>query len=516
MKVRLALILAALAAALVVAGCGGGAGSSSDPASLAPPDSPVFVEVTRPEGEAARNVESLAKRIAGVEDLGGLILSEIESSSEESGNEFDYAKEVQPWLGERAGIFLQKYDGSDFSQIGLGVETTDSEAAKEFIEKKLEEGDEAPEDGSYEDVDYEVADEGRVYGVIGDFLAVAEDTPTFKKMVDASDGESLADQDSYATAIAEAPSDSVALVFADIGNLVEQDGEAIDAETKAGLKILGIEPKNATAVASLIPGSDSIELDLGTDVLVESPPSGDASALLGTMPADSVAALASPEAGKAFGQLVDRIDREGLPSEGVKPHELKAVLASTGLQLDSIGKSIGDLAIFLEGSSESDLGGSVVLEATDATQAKNTIANIGLYLRAAEVPGVTALAGKLSGFSIRSPDLGSKPLVIATNGKRLAVAYGLPAATKAFAEAGGTLADDPVYKEAVASLGGTPISGFAAGPAALRLASGLISTKDREGFEEARPYLSKITYLALGSESSDKVGKAKLIVGVGE
>ncbi len=107
--------------------------------------------------------------------------------------------------------------------------------------------------------------------------------------------------------------------------------------------------------------------------------------------------------------------------------------------------------------------------------------------------------------------------MIAAQGERIAIAYGLPAATRALAtDSGQTLADSPTYKEAVSALGGTPITGFVDGPAALNLASALIPADEEEGFLEAKPYLNKIDYLAIGSGASGELATAKLIAGIGK
>jgi hypothetical protein len=122
----------------------------------------------------------------------------------------------------------------------------------------------------------------------------------------------------------------------------------------------------------------------------------------------------------------------------------------------------------------------------------------------------------VSGFSIRSADLGPKPLVIAAKGERMAIAYGLPAASMALATGSGqTLADSPTYKEAASALGSTPITGFVDGHAALKLASALVPS-DEEGFSEAKPYLTKIDYVAIGAGSSGDRATAKLIAGIGK
>jgi len=515
MKARLFLPVVLAAAALLAAGCGGGESSSSDPATLAPPKSPLFIEVAvQPEGEVKSNVESLAQSIAGIDDLGGLIVSELESSADSDDEELDYEKEVAPWLGERGGLIFQEYDGEDFTGYGVAIQSTDAGATQDFIDKQAEADDEVPEEGSYEGVDYQTDEDGDTVGLIGDFLVIAEGAEAFEAMVDASDGESLADVDAFSDTVAAAPSDSFADIFVDVGGLIEQSGGSIDPEAKQFLHSAGIEPADATAVASLIPGSDQIEIDFSSDLSGENPPTGDASALLGTLPGDSVAAFAAAGFGESFGEALDEIDANGIPGE-VPPNQFKSTLKEAGIDVEKIAGSVGDLAVFAEGSSESTLAGAAVLLTKGSSEATNTVANIGTLLRATGTPGVTTITGKASGFSIRSADLGPKPLVVAAEGERIAIAYGLPAAKRALAtDSGDTLADNAVYEEAVGALGDTPIGAFVDGPAALKLATVLMPPD--EDFREAKRYLAKIDYLAIGSGSSGDLTTAKLIAGIGE
>jgi hypothetical protein len=155
------------------------------------------------------------------------------------------------------------------------------------------------------------------------------------------------------------------------------------------------------------------------------------------------------------------------------------------------------------------------METSGSKEATNTVANIGLLLRASGTPGVTALSGKATGFSIRDPELGSQPLVVAAKGERIAISYGLAASTQALsAGSGSTLASNPEYKQAVTALDGTPISGFVNGGAAVALAKNLIPADDAAEFEDAMPYLEKISYLAIGAGSSGDEATAKLIAGL--
>ena len=331
-------------------------------------------------------------------------------------------------------------------------------------------------------------------------------------MVDASDGENLAGEEAFTTATSQAPEDSAADVFADIGGLIEESGGEIDAETETFLDAVGIEPDEATAVASLVPGSDQIEIDLSTDVSGDNPPSGDASELLGSLPATSVAAFASAEFGKRFNEGIDQIDKEGIPGS-VPPNQLKKSLKQSGIDLESIASSIGDVGGYVTGNSEKTLGGAMVLTTDDETQAKNTVANIGLFLRSTGVSGITKISQGASGFSIRDAELGRQPVVVVAKGSKIAIGYGLAPTLAGFQESGKTLADAAPYKEALEALGDTPPAIFVDGGSALRLAKNLMPPGEEE-FEEAEQYLQKIEYLALGSEASDDLATAKLIVGI--
>src|SRR4051794_39283771 len=230
-------------AALLVAGCGGDSGSSeSDPAEAAPPGASVFVAAQiQPDSEIAENVDSLAEKIAGIDSVGALIAGELENSASEAGSEIDFDKEVQPWLGDEAGIFLQEYDGEDFQGAGGALQVTDEGEAEEFVDKQTEESGESYDDGEYEGVDFKVDEDDATVGFTEGLLMYAENERIFKQMVDALDGENLASAESFADTSDEAPDDSVGDVYVDIGALIQETGQGIDDETRIGFELLGIE-----------------------------------------------------------------------------------------------------------------------------------------------------------------------------------------------------------------------------------------------------------------------------------
>jgi hypothetical protein len=511
------LILIAVAAAIAFAGCGGGGGASADPATLVPAKAPVYIEATiTPQGDLRSNIESLARNVGGVDNLGALVLEEAEKAAANSEGSFEYAKDVEPWLGEKGGLYLESYDGNNFNGYGIAVQSTDNEAAQEFIDKFVKTDSGGPlKKSSYEGVDFEVeTKDGEALGIVGEFVVFAENEKSFKAMVDASKGESLSEQDAFTSAMGAASSESLADVFVEVGGLIEQTPGTINPETELFLESAGLEPREATAVASLVPGSNQLEIDFASDVGGKNPPSGDASGLLGSLPGDSFAAFASADFGKRFSEAIDRIDANGIPGQ-IEPNELKSAMSAAGIDLERLGASVGDLGVFAQGNTENNLTGAVVLTTKGSREAANTVSNIGLLLRATGTPGVTAISGKATGFSVRSPSLGRQPLVVAAEGSRIAISYGLAASAQALtASKGATLAEDHAYKEAVAALGDTPITGFVDGPAALQLATDLLGQRqEKQSFEAAQPYLEKVAFAAIGAGSDGELSTAKVIVG---
>lgn len=508
---RLISICAALAALALGAGCDGGSSSSSDLAGVVPPATRILVQgAVRPSGELKTNTDEVAKRIGGIDNLGNFVVEKLEENARGEGESFDYEKEVQPWVGEKAAL---GWENGETDEPLIAVESTDTAATQKFIDHQASQSKKPYEDSSYEGVDFKVGGkDDNALGVIGDFFVAAEDESVFKAAVDASNGESLADEESFQSAMDGAKEGSLADVYVDVGGLLKESGDEIDPQARQFLDSAGIDPSEATAIASVVPGSDQVEVDLSSNLGGQEAPSGDASELLGAMPAGSFAAFAVSGFGHELTEAIDRLDKTGVPGQ-IPPGQLKSGLKQTGVDVEKIVSSLGDAAVFAEGRGKSNLGGALILTTKEAAQAKETVGSLGTLLRATQTPGVSAINGKASGFSIRSKELGPQPLVVVAAGERIAIGYGVKPTLKGVSESGRKLADDPIYKEAVEALGDTPISAFVDGTGALALARSLVPTSD-SGFREAVPYLSKISSLALGSGSEGDLTTARLIVGL--
>jgi hypothetical protein len=515
--IRTRLLLSALAAsaAIAIAGCGGG-DSSSDLAGFASPGALVFAEgELMPSGELKSNADSVASRIAGVDNLGDLIVEKLEDNSGEDGKPVDFAREVEPWLGERGALAFDGVEDGDPTELVMAIETTDPAAAREFVDDRAEESKPPARAGSYEGVEFKVGgSEGQAVGVVEDFLVVAEDEGVLRAAVDAWQGDALADESRFQDAISAASDGSLADVYLDLGGLLEESKGNVDPQALEVLQSSGVALEEATAVASVIPGSDEIQIDLSSDLGgAEPPPGGDASALIGTLPGNSFAALGFSEFGDQLKEALDELDESGVPGQ-LPPNQLKSSLASVGIEVDKIADSLEDGAIFARGDSKRSLGGAMVLTASSG-EAAQAIEDFSELLTKSATAGVTAVSSDgASGVLIHASELGDRPIAMLSEGDRVAIGYGLaPALAGLQTESGKTLSSAPSYKAAVAALGKTPISGFVDGPAALGLAEALVP-RSEEGFWEARPYLKKIEFVAMGSGEDDDVATAKLIVGL--
>jgi hypothetical protein len=520
-KFRYAIPVLAVIATLFVAGCGSSSddssgGSGSGLAAIAAPGSLVFAEgQLQPQGELKQNADSVAKRFTGGEGLGDFIISELESSARQDGESLDFASEVEPWLGKEGGVAFERLIDGDLSEPLIAIETTNAKATQEFVDKSTKGSDDPSKDVSYEGVGFKVGgSEDDALGVIGEMLVLADSEKEFKAAIDASQGDSLAGEDRFQETVSAASNGSLADIYVDVGGIIEQSDDKIDEQTQEVLQSAGIDPSEATAVASLIPQANQIVVDLSSDLGGEKAPAGDASKLLGSLPARSFAGFAFSDFSEQLEEAIDNLDETGIPPD-LEPGELKSSLAQAGVDLDKIAASLEEGAVFAEGSDLNSLGGAMVVTSS-SSEAADAIGSLGTLLRGARVPGVTVVSGKASGFSIRSGELGNKALVVIGKGDRIAVGYGLAQALAGLnAGSGPTLSGTSGYKAAVAALGKTPISAYIDGPAALDLAEALVP-RSKTDFWEAVPYLKKVSYIGLGSGTDGELATAKLIAGIGK
>jgi hypothetical protein len=509
-----ALIYVNLAAVvLAVSGCGGGGGGlgSDDPASLAPADSPIYIQgVLRPRGRLKAKVESLASTITRLDDPTAKLIDLVDQGLREShplsGKRLTFAKDVEPWLGQRAGIFVR--DFADRTSAAGIVQTTDPQAARRFLDDSEEKGD---KESSYRSVHYLIdGGDGTAAGLVGKFMVIGTQKG-FKAAVDVSKGDEdpLGEEGRLTDTLDEASSGSLVDAYFDL----ERVTDAIRANNRQGAQ--GLEgaigdTSGKTALASLVPSSDSAELDISTNAS-RNVQFADLSSLIESLPADSFATIGVSDLGGRIERAINQLEGTGIA--GIGRTAIDQQLAVAGLNLDDITSALGDLAVFAKGADKGSLQGAGVITTDDPAAARKLVNRLTeLALRSGQSGISRASVG--TGFSVRDADLGRQPLTITTDGKRIAIGYGKQATEQALSAAGGrTLADDPTYKQAVDALGGGGIFGYVSLPKVFQLADALGAIRD-PGYQQVRPYLHRLSYAVLGSGEQGDRSTSKIIVGV--
>ena len=338
---------AVLAAALVFAGCGGSGSSGSDLASFA---AARIARLRRRHGAAHGGAE-VERRIARQERRRDRQPRRLrsspnsKSSSREDGEPFDFAKEVEPWLGEKAAVFFERLRRRNSPNRSSSCRSTDTARDREFIDSPSQ-AEQGPLQGC-------LLRRGRLQGRRLrrhrdrrgrriPRLRRRRKQPSRTRSTPPTANRSptkLAIQD----AISDASDGSLADVYVDVGGLIKASGGNGINPQAAGdpRKSAGVEPDEATAVASVVPG-----LRPGRGRPQQQPrrrqkrPAATPPALLGSLPADSFAAFAAAGFGEQLKEAIDRLDAEGIPGQ-VPPNQLKSTLSATGIDLDKIGGFAG-------------------------------------------------------------------------------------------------------------------------------------------------------------------------------
>ena len=522
-------ILAAGLAALVISACGGSSDDSgaTELAKYAPADSPVFIEgAVQPSSDVAANVDSITETLAGV-NVGDLIKDSISSDSD---GEVDFDTDVQPWLGENAGIFVEfdpasfadsatgggissltaeagepaitSYDPeTDGEKYGLIVETTDADAAKAFIDKQIaSDPDMDSTEGEYEGFSYTVEADGTTGGIVDDNLVMASTEDVFKSAIDASKGDNLADTDAFKDLSGKAADGALATVYtANDPYLAALKEQGLDF---GGLyEALGISLEGSGTVVSLVPEADEISMkgytNAGSDLT-----SGDPSALIETFPADSIVALGSGDVGSNATKIMDALNSEGIPGL-LEPGQVdKAINEASGqIDIKGIVDSLETVAFFMNGTNERNLGGALVATSSNIEPIESSLRGISSLVGLAGDASVRPLPGGVAGFRVFTEDLPGRPVVIGVKDDRMVIGVGMKASLNALTGSGQTLADSDAYRAADASTEEAGLDMFAdpANIAKLVVSEG---AGEPEALEIAK-IVRKFQFMAAGSSDSE-------------
>jgi hypothetical protein len=513
-----ALSLAALCLlAVAVAACGGGsAAGEGDPATAVPRDTLFYADVVvRPEGDLREDALDAAGKVLRTDDPEARIRELVERAFQEAAaGELDYDRDVKPWLGERAGLWASGPGADRQPQAVLLLAATDTEKAQQAIDDVLRRSGETLRRGSHHDAEYQVAEDTAV-GVVGDFVAIGTEGG-MRRTIDASEGDSLAEQERYRTAVEGLEDERLAHFFADTKGLLalaEREDPAFREQMRQLRSIIPFDRFPPAAGAFMADGS-RLALDItarGTcDLGRLGAFTGAASTpLLRELPAGSWAAAGSPKLGETMRVTFEQLG--GAIGATVMREQVRREL---GLDLErDVFSWMGDVAFFVRGTTVDTIDGGAVIQVTDEDRAADAFGKIvgALRTRANLDPQPLKLEGADAAFSMQVGGSG-RPAVLARGNGRVVAAFGEGAAREGL-DAGEKLGDSDVYEQA------TEVLGDDVEPAMLLSLPAVLSRVDATGdadpdFERVRPFLEAYTVFAMGGSVDGSTARYRIGAGL--
>ncbi|HEV2974100.1 MAG TPA: DUF3352 domain-containing protein [Solirubrobacteraceae bacterium] len=559
----LAAVLAV--ASLAAAGCGSGAsGTSIDPARAVPASAPLYAGAfVRPTGSLKSSARAAATALTHQSDPYLRLLAALQTPGSSA---LDYGKDVAPWLGPRAGVFLTATGGSEERAVdrlvtlieqgilgsssggafpfaahsvegAIVLDTRDAAKARSFL------GQLAARAGahavSYRGVSYEANAAGIAFGIVSRLAVIGTETGV-RAVIDTTDGgPSLAAATTYAKLTSAAPAGALANVYA---NATAFGGSSAQASVSSFSLLAGGGYVNV----SLVPSASSIAVDadaLGTETgnvpggLFAS--SSAAATALGELPGESWLAVGLGGVGHSLGADVGAI--EGLvsvggtlsgsgsaaPSAGIS---VKGLLGGILAPLRALGAEnaktkrefaswMGSAGLFASGTGLLELKGGVVIDSTDAARSRAAVAELGALLQSggasvqsAKVPGTeAAVAVRLSGLPVALDVAAGKN---AGGQARFVIGLGEQSVQDALSPSS-TISGSAPYGTASAALGqGYRPSAIVDVPTLLGLLEGVGLSED-PSVAPFVPYLRSLSTVSAGGGSlGNGIERLRLVVGL--
>ena len=487
---RLYLLALVALTLLVAAGCGSSShpgGTEADPATAVPASAPLYVgAVVRPAGSQQSEALAAGKALTGTANPYRRLLGALRTPGSPP---LDYARDVAPWLGPRAGLFARTLHSAGallaplsagltgsgaiaplpFSSGGLDgalvMDTRDAGAARSFLATQAKRA--GAHASSYRGVSYEVSPGGVAFGLVGRFAVIGSEAG-LRAVIGATQGEAaLSAAPGYSKLAGSAPSGAIAHLYVSPGSASAEGGS-----TRALLEALGGARKT---YVSLTVASGSLRLDVDTlpegnarrGVLSADPQAAQA---LSELPAESWLGIGVGHAGSSLSGVAAAI--AALSSltgkeEGGGPISLGSLVAGLTGPLKVLGADtaaarrdyrswMGPAGIFASGASVLELHAAVSISSSDAARSRAAVGKLGAALRSAgdEVTRAS-IPGTEAALSVRLPGVPLGLYVAAgpsASGPKFVLALG-EASVAAALSPSATLAGAPAHAAAASALG---------------------------------------------------------------
>jgi hypothetical protein len=562
----LAAALATLlgAGSLGIAGCGSGSpGSSVDPARAVPASAPLYAgAVVRPTGSLQAAARGSAKALTHQSDPYLRLLGALQTPG--SGT-LDFGKDVAPWLGPRAGVFLTATGGSEEGAVNrlvtlleqglLGsssgsfpfadrsvegaivLDTRDAAKARSFVQKLATRA--GAHAVSYRGISYRTTVNGISFAIVTRLAVIGTDSGVRAVIDTTSGGPALASAPAYSKLAAAAPSGALANVYANAGAF----GGSGAQRPVSGLALLA---GGGYVNATLVPAPSSITVD--ADALpapTGAAPGGlfsagaQASRALGELPGESWLAVGLGDVGHTLGADVGAI--EGLASLGGKASATSAESTSGGFSVKGLLAGIlaplralggenaatrrefaswmGSAGLFTSGTGLLELRGGAVIDSNDAARSRAAVGRLGAILRAggasvqsAKIPGTeAAVAVHLSGLPAELDVAAGR----ASNGRaKFVIGLGEQSIETALKPSSALSAATPLGTASAALGQGFAPSAIVDFPTLLGLFEGVGLSED-PSVAPFVPYLRSLTTLSAGERNlGNGIARLRIVVGL--
>lgn len=521
---RLCALAATGAALVALAGCGDEDSAENQVSAAIPADAVFFGQVVvRPEGEDRERLEALLEPFLDSEGDGATLEERFDQLLAEEEAGITYEEDIEPWLGEHAGFWAADFgdagliapeDEPDDGAYSFAVEVTDEEAATEFAQGSAESAEVEIEELSYEGVDL-LIDEDNQGIAVTDGLLIGGTEKGLEASIDALAEGGLADEevDADAEATMELEEGTIGAFYLDMAAIfdyAEAEGGIDPEEREAFDRIApGFAEQPLTGALSL--GDDSVALDLALGSFPAAFGSFAETPLLGELPAGSLAAFGGADLGEGYTRSLELLS-ELSASEGPQLDRIyQGFEREAGFPLQDVLDAVGDVAVFVRGTSPFDLDGAGVIETRDPQLTQTLLGRLQrLIAREGQARLGPAPPGSDAGFSVASPDL-PQPIEVVQRDDRVVIGYG-SAATEDALEPEDTLADSEPFESARAGFGDEQgLAAFVDLTGAVELAS--VGAAFSPELSSAMPYLERLTYLAYGGSVDDDRSRYRIVVG---
>jgi hypothetical protein len=443
-----AALLAGFGAALAGCGSSNPGGTAADPATAVPASAVLYAGANvRPTGAEKTTALAAGKALT---HQGNPYLRLLAALQTPGSAQLNFSREVAPWLGPYAGVFLTSLGSSSaltsllaqgllgssgsgafpFSASGaqgaIVLDTSNTAKARSFLSTQA--GKAGAHASSYHGVSYELSSSGVAFGLIDRFAVIGSQSG-LRSVIETTHGAgALAHAGGYAKLLAAAPANTLAHLYARPAGLTQSSSQGALEGLMRGLA--GAHEANV----SLVPSASSIGLDADTLASGSSSEAGgllsadpESAQALDELPGEAWLAIGLGNVGRTLEQ--DTRDLQGLASLGSTlgggPPESTAGISVGGLvngliaPLSLLGAEsaqarrefaswMGSAGIFASGGNLLELKGAVVISSKDPTASRAAVAELAAQLRkggasvaATKIPGTeAAVAARVTGLPV--------------------------------------------------------------------------------------------------------------------